>query len=385
MKLEYQEILPRKIVNIHRHVDGPWFWGKYSAHPYIGCRSGCEFCYLRGSHYLGRKVPESFDTQIQVKTNAVELLRKELPRLDREIITCGDWQQPAEEHYRLSRGMLEVVRDLSFPLFIVERSPLLTRDLDLLVEINQRAWVGVVYSMSNVDPILKQAFEPRSPGIKRRLQAMEKLATAGILVGTSLMPVLPLIGDDDRRLEETILATREHGGSFVMAGGLTMDGVQAEYTLEAARRFDLTLEARWRKLYKWPAGGRPSYSPPRAFSARLGLKVRELCARHNLMDRMPRYVAPGPLSINKRIAEHLFLKVYDLELAQADDYRIWAYRKAAWTVDECQESLAGIYQAEGEAGLQKLPGIGQGLAGEIAIWLERQPADHAEVEDAFSN
>jgi DNA repair photolyase len=50
-------------------------------------------------------------------------LREELPRLEREIVSCGDWQQPAEERYRLSHGMLEVVRDLGFPLFIVERSP----------------------------------------------------------------------------------------------------------------------------------------------------------------------------------------------------------------------------------------------------------------------
>ena len=385
MKLEFQEMLARKIVNVHRHVDGPWFWGRYSAHPYTGCRSGCEFCYLRGGHYLGRRAPESFDTLIQVKTNAVELLRKELPRLDREIITCGDWQQPAEQYYRLSRGMLEVVCDFGFPLFIVERSPLLTRDLDLLVEINQRAWVGVVYSMSNVDPTLKQAFEPHSPGIKRRLQAMERLASAGILVGTSLMPILPLIGDDDRRLEDVVIATREHGGSFVMAGGLTMDGVQAERTLEAARRFDPALEAGWRELYKWQVGGRPSYGPPRAYSARLGLKVRELCARHNLLDRMPRYIAQGPLAINKCIAERLFLKVYDLELEQAEDYRMWAYRKAAWTVDEWQESLAEIYQAQGRAGLHKLPGIGNSLAGEIARWLAEERVGLGEVENATQN
>jgi DNA repair photolyase len=385
MKLEFQEILARKIVNVHRHVDGPWFWGRYSAHPYTGCQSGCEFCYLRGGHYLGRRSPDSFDTLIQVKTNAVELLRKELSRLDREIITCGDWQQPAEQQYRLSRGMLEVVRDFSFPLFIVERSPLLTRDLDLLVEINQRGWVGVVYSMSNVDPMLKQAFEPRSPGIKRRLQAMERLAAAGILVGTSLMPVLPLVGDDDRRLEDAVIATRDHGGSFVMAGGLTMDGIQAERTLEAARRFDPALEAGWRELYNWPVGGKPSYSPPRAISARLGFMIRELCARHTLLDRMPRYIAPGPLAINKRIAERLFLKVYDLELEQAKDYRMWAYRKAAWTVDECQESLAEIYKAEGRAGLQKLPGIGNNLAGEIVRWLAEEQVSLKEVENAPQN
>jgi DNA repair photolyase len=369
MQLAFQEYRPRKIVNVHHHVDGPWFWGKYSAHPYVGCRSGCEFCYARGGRYLGRRDPGTFATLIQVKINAVEQLRKELPRLDREVIACGDWQQPAEDRYRLSRGMLEVVCDLGFPLFIVERSPLLTRDLDLLVEINQRAWVGVVLSMSNVDPALKQAFEPRSPGLKRRLQAMEMLSSVGILVGTSLMPILPFVGDDEKHLEDAVRATQEHGGSFVMAGGLTMEGVQAERTLAAARQLDAALEARWRELYHWNTGQKPSYGPPRLYNARLGLLIRELCARHGLMDRMPRYIAPGPLAINKCIAERLFLKTYDLELEQANDYRIWAYRKAAWTVDELHESVSEIYHTCGEAGLRELPGIGESIAREVAGWL----------------
>ena len=234
MPLEFEEYRPRKIVNVHRHVDGPWFWGKYTAHPYVGCRSGCEFCYQRGSHYLGRRNPDTYDTLIRVKVNAVDLLRGELSRLDREVIACGDWQQPAEDRYQLSRRMLEVVRDFGFPLFIVERSPLLTRDLDLLVEINRQSWVGVVYSISSLDPALKKAFEPRSPGVKLRLEAIENLAAAGILVGTALMPVIPFVGDDEASLEDVVRATGDHGGSFVMGGGLTMDGVQAERTLEAA-------------------------------------------------------------------------------------------------------------------------------------------------------
>jgi hypothetical protein len=289
--------------------------------------------------------------------------------LEHEVISCGDWQQPAEDRYQLSRGMLAVVRDLGFPLFIVERSPLLMRDLDLLVEINQRAWVGVVFSISSLDPALKQTFEPRSPGVKRRLQAMDKLAAAGILTGTSLMPVLPLVGDDEVHLEEVIRATKDHGGSFVMGGGLTMDGLQAERTLAAARRLDSALETRWRGLYNWEVGEKPNYGPPRPYNARLGLLIRELCARHGLLDRMPRYIAPGPLAINKRIAEQLFLKTYDLELEMAKDYRLWAYRKAAWTVDEWPENVAEIYQAKGETGLRELPGIGKSLAGEIAGWL----------------
>jgi DNA repair photolyase len=372
MKLEFQEYQARKIVNVHKHVDGPWFWGKYTAHPYVGCRSGCEFCYARGERYL-RRDPKTFDTLIGVKINAVELLREELPKLARQsgtdVISVGDWQRSAEDRYRLSRGMLEVVRDLEFPLFIVERSPLLTRDLDLLADINARTWVGVTYSISSVDPALKRVFEPRSPGVRLRLQAMAQLADAGILVGANLMPVLPFVGDDEAHLEDTIRAVKDHGGAFVLGGGLTMDGVQAQRTLEAFRLLDPALEARVRQLYAWDAGGKPRYGPPGAYNARLGLLIRELCARHGILDRMPRYVAPGPLAVNKRIAEWLFLKTYDLELEQAKEYRLWAYRKAAWTVDELDESIGDIYATRGEAGLQALPGIGKSIAAQIARWL----------------
>jgi DNA repair photolyase len=349
----------------------------------VGCRSGCEFCYARGERYL-RRDPATFDTLIGVKINAVELLRKELPGLARDVISVGDWQRPAEDRYRLSRGMLEVVRDLDFPLFITARSPLLTRDLDLLTDINARTWVGVTYSMSSVDPALKRAFEPRSPGVRLRLRAIRELADAGILVGANLMPVLPFVGDDEAHLEDVVRAVKDHGGAFVLGGGLTMDGVQAQRTLEAFRLLDPALEARVRELYAWdaadlPAGkseGKPQYSPPGAYSVRLGLLIRELCARHDILDRMPRYIAPGPLAVNKCVAERLFLRVYDLELEQAPDYRLWAYRKAAWTVDELDESIADIYRDKGEAGLRELPSIGKSLAGQIAKWLREENSGH---------
>jgi DNA repair photolyase len=375
MELEFEEYRAKKILNVHKHVDGPWFWGKYTAHPYVGCRSGCAFCYSRGSRYLGRRDPDTFDALIQVKINAVELLRAELLGRECDVIAAGDWQQPAEDRYRLSRGMLEVVRDFGFPLFVVERSPLLTRDLDLLVEINRQAWVGVVYSISNLDPALKRAFEPHSPGVRRRLQAMEKLAEAGILVGTALMPVLPYVGDDEAHLQDVIRATKDHGGTFVMGGGLTMDGVQACRTSEAFHQLDPALVPRVRKRYGWQPGGKPNYSPPKAYNARLGLLIRALCQRHGLLDRMPRYIAPGPLAINKRVAERLFLRTYDLELEQAQDYRIWAYRKAAWTVDEWPESVAVIYKARGKMGLRELPNLGKSIVGRIAHWLRDEELD----------
>ncbi len=369
MNLEFREYAAKKILNVHKHVDGGWFWDKYSAHPYVGCRSGCEFCYSRGGHYLGKRDPDAFDTLIQVKTNAPDLLRKEIARRTPDVISCGDWQLPAEERYGLSRRMLEAVLDAGFPLLVIERSPLLTRDLDLLTEINRKSWAGVVLSFSNVDPSLKNVFEPRSPGLEPRLRAMEKIAHSGILIGMSLMPILPLVGDDDAHLEAAVRAAKDHGAAFVLGAGLSMAGLQAERTLAAVKRLGPAVEAEWRKLYGWSEGGKPNYGPPPAYSARLGLKIRELCGRFGLRDRMPRYTGAGPLAINKRIAEQLFLKTYDLELEQAAQQRVWAYRKAAWSVDEWPESIADAHAAKGEAGLRALPEVGAAIAAEIASYL----------------
>jgi DNA repair photolyase len=369
MNLSFDVYQPRKIVNIHKHVDGPWFWNRYSAHPYVGCRSGCEFCYLRGGRYLGKRDPLTFDTLIQVKSNAADLLRRELSRLTPDVITLGDWQQPAEDRYRLSRAMLEVALELGFPVLVIERSPLLLRDADLLAEIQKKSWVCVVWSFSNLDPALKRAFEPRSPGLARRLQAMERLAAQGILVGASLMPILPFAGDDKAHLEEAVVATRDHGGAFVLAGGLSMAGVQAERGLAAAARLDSSLVPHWRQMYRWQEGEAPGDGPPPDYAARLGSMVRELCSTHGLRDRIPRFLGTGPRSANRRIAERLFLRTYDLELMRAEPYRIWAYRRAAWTVDEWPKDLASAYERLGDKALKELPGIGSSLAAEIGGWL----------------
>jgi DNA polymerase/3'-5' exonuclease PolX len=75
------------------------------------------------------------------------------------------------------------------------------------------------------------------------------------------------------------------------------------------------------------------------------------------------------LASNKVIAERLFLRTYDLELEQAQSSRIWAYRRAAWTVDEFAESIEVVHRRGGEAALRELPGIGPRIAAQIARWL----------------
>ncbi len=368
MGLVFEEYRTRRIVNVHKRVD-PWFWDRYSATPYVGCRSGCEFCYLRGQRYLPSIDPDRFDTHIRVKINAVERLRRELPRLEKDTLYCGDWQQPAETRYGLSRQMLEVVLENGFPLVIIERSPLLERDVDLLVDIGRTSWVFVLISISSLDPQVKRAFEPRSPGLRRRLKMMEHLASRGIPVGVALMPVFPYISDDKASLRDVIRVARDHGASVILAGTLSMEGVQAQRTLRVVQRYWPHLETAWRDLYRWHQG-KPAYAPPRTHTARLGRMVREICQEEGVKDRLPRYVVPGPRAWNKKLAEHFHLRAYALELAEAPPHRIWAYRKAAWSLDDYPGDVRQLYRDQGVRGLQSIPHIGVKLAREAANWLE---------------
>ncbi|NPV86723.1 MAG: hypothetical protein HPY45_12030 [Anaerolineae bacterium] len=185
----------------------------------------------------------------------------------------------------------------------------------------------------------------------------------------ALMPILPVVGDDRPHLEDAIRAFKDHGGRFVLAGGLSMAGVQARRSLEAAKKVSAASESAWRKLYHWHAGGEPSYGAPRFYTVQLGRLVRELCQKHGMNDRIPRYIGRGVLAVNKYVAEKLFLKMYELELEQQPSYRVWAYRKAAWSVDELPQSLTDIYQAHGIAGLMERSDIGRSIAEEIAAWV----------------
>jgi DNA repair photolyase len=363
MAVEYKLYRPKRILNKHKRPDH-WFWTCYTAHPYMGCQHGCEYCYWRESKYCPYPDPEDFSRLIKVKINAPQLLRKELSKVPVGVVGLGDYQ-PAEWQHRLSRQMLQVCLDLGFPVFVLEKSHNVLQDLELIEAINDKARAVISFSIiaTPESPNYKylKGFEPAVPMPPRRFRAMEQFARAGILTGTCLMPILPGIYDDDANLEAVVRWTRDHGGSFVLAGGLTLSDKQKAYFLKQLARTCPEKMPVYEQLY--PQG---SYGPPRSYWNRLGQKVAELCQKYGISDRMPRPIIPGEKrAANKRIAEHLAIKTYRLELAAAPGYRIWAYRKAAWALDDLQQDVRVIYERMGAKGLESIPNVGKKLAGEI--------------------
>src|SRR3546814_2521638 len=89
-----------------------------------------------------------FETKIIAKPEAAQLLRRELARkaYKPESIALGtntDPYQPVERRLKITRSILEVLKETRHPFTIVTKSPLVLRDLDILAPMEiGRAHVG---------------------------------------------------------------------------------------------------------------------------------------------------------------------------------------------------------------------------------------------------
>ncbi len=367
--LPYQ---PKSILNKGKRADH-WFWTRYSAYPYLGCQHGCTFCYCRERKYIPHKPQETdatydaeaddFSHLIKIKENAPQLLRKALAGVPVDIVFTGDYQ-PVERKFKLSRQMLEVCLELGFPVFVLTRSPLVLRDMDLFQAINQRSRTVVAFSIistpNSPEYIRTARMEGLAPKAEKRFDAMEQFARTGILTGTCAMPLMPGICDDDQNLQALANWTAQHGGKFILGGGLTLADQQKEFFMRELRLSNPNLVPLYERLY--PEG---SYSQTQPWR-QIGLRIRESCLRVGISDRIPRPIIPGEKrSLNKRIVEQLANEVYSLELENASSSRIWAYRKAAWAVEDLEQDIGLVYRRMGLKGLESIPEVGVAIAKEI--------------------
>jgi len=364
----YQPYRARRILNRHKRPDS-WFWTAYSAHPYVGCSHACHFCYCREEKYAHGQDPAEFGQVVRVKENAAELLRQELSRVKVDVVAVGDWSA-AERRFRLSRRMLEAILERGFPASILERSPFVLRDMDLIQAIHQKARAVVFFSIvitpesPHYDAVRR--IENHAPPGASRFKAMERFARAGIPTGTCMMPVLPGLCDDDANLEAVVRWTKEHGGTFVLVAGLTLKDQQRAYWMETLAQEYPGLVPLYEKLY--PVG--KSYGPAGDYWGPLARRVAEYCQKHGIPDRMPRPIIPGDKhATNKRLAEYLADEVYRMELRNEPGHRVWAYRKASWALEELEPDVRAVYETMGRKGLESIEGVGPKLAGVIETWL----------------
>jgi DNA repair photolyase len=271
MGTKYREEPCRSALN---RVSGmPFAW---SLNPYMGCAHRCTFCYVRGyEKRADRPSDDRYGRSIRVKTNLVEVLRRELGRRSwkGEGVVIGaatDPYQPAEGRYRLTRGAIEALAAARNPLSIITRGPLIVRDVDVLTEAARQAKVSVMFSVPTLDPEIWRRTEPGTAPPRQRLRALTRLVDAGIDAGVGMAPILPGLSDRPELLADVVRAARDAGATSIWAGLVNLRPGTREHFLENLARDWPELLPRYERLYAGRAYlGREEVEPVRREVAEL--------------------------------------------------------------------------------------------------------------------
>ncbi|GAA0537656.1 PA0069 family radical SAM protein [Rhizomicrobium palustre] len=188
-----------------------------SINPYRGCEHGCIYCFARPTHaYLGMSPGADFESRLLVKPNAAELLAKELsaPGYIPKTIAIGtntDPYQPIEKKLKIMRQVLEVLWEFKHPVGIITKSPLITRDIDILGPMAEMGLARAALSITTLDRKLARQMEPRAGTPQRRLEAIRMLREAGIPTAVMFAPIIPALNDGE--MESVLKAAKDMGAT----------------------------------------------------------------------------------------------------------------------------------------------------------------------------
>lgn len=297
--ITFHEVRARSIVN---RVPGasrmPFEW---TVNPYRGCTHACVYCFARKTHsYLDLDTGLDFDSQIVVKVNAPELLRRHLGSRGWHgahiaMGTNVDCYQRAEGRYRLMPGIIEALRDRANPFSILTKGTLILRDLPLLRQAAEVTEVGISMSVGFVDEELWRTVEPGTPSPARRLDAVRTLSDNGIDCGVLMAPVIPFVGDHPDQLRATVRAIAAAGATSVTPLVLHLRPGAREWFMAWLAHHHPRLVRRYERLYAEGA-----YAP-KWYQRRITGYVHELAeefgigpSRRGAARRVPPRPVPGP-------------------------------------------------------------------------------------------
>ncbi len=297
----------QSVITLNQSPDVPFEAG---LNPYRGCEHGCVYCYARPTHeYLGLSAGLDFETKVFVKHRAPERLRAELSskRWKPRVIGLSgvtDPYQPVEGHLKLTRRCLEVLAEFRNPVGIITKNALVQRDSDLLARLAEYDCVSVHISITTLSGALQARMEPRTATPQRRLDAMRRLADAGIPVGLLLAPVIP--GLNDHEIPAIVSAAAGAGAQFAEyiplrlphgVAALFEDWLEATYPTRKSAVLDRIRSLRGGNLNDPRFGSRMEGEGPHAEV--IGRMFEVACRRAGLGQTPPslttrHFVRPGP-------------------------------------------------------------------------------------------
>src|SRR5437588_981201 len=272
IQTRFYEVRAKSILNrVPEASRMPFRW---TINVYRGCSHGCAYCFARPTHtYLDFDAGRDFEREIVVKVNAPELLRAELarPSWKGEHVALGtntDPYQWVEGRYRLMEGIWEAMRDAANPCSVLTKSPLLLRDLPLMLQIAEVTDISASLSVPTLDEKAWRATEPHTPHPKARLEAVAELNRAGIPTGVLVAPLMPGINDAPEQLEPLLELASAAAATSIGGVALHLRGEVRQIFMDWLRTNREDLIPRYEKVYQ-----RGAYAP-RAERERLASMVR---------------------------------------------------------------------------------------------------------------
>ena len=321
----------KSIVNAPEST-GMNFW---SINPYVGCEFGCTYCYARYAHrYVVERAHEEgkiasdelarfhasdkwevFEQQIFVKQRSavLEALERDLHRIRQRnrsgqfhpiaLGTATDPYQPAERTYGITRSVLErLAREEGLAIGLITKSPLVRRDIDLFLEIQQRNRLSIYVSLITTDAKIIKLFEARSPMPHVRLNALKRLRDAGLNAGLIVAPILPGITDSVEQIRSLARAVKACGGRFAHPTPLRLYPALHRGFLPVVEKHFPALAPKYRRAY------RGAGNAPRSYTDAIVKRFRQVAREYGV-------------PVSDPVLDRPFRKLADSKAESTDDHR----------------------------------------------------------------
>lgn len=309
---------------------------------YKGCMHACAYCDGRDEGYF---VQGEFSRDIAVKTNAIDILRRELDPgrkrkpFRRSFMLLGggitDSYQAIEKKYELSRQALELMLEFNHPVHVLTKSPLVEKDLDLLQKINTQSRAIVSFSFSSVDDLISEVFEPGVAPPSERLQSMRRIKAAGIPCGMFLMPLIPFVTDSPQMIDDALKQAQAARLDYVVASGMTLkEGRQMDTFYKTLEAFDESLLTEYDMIYSGDKWGNATAEYYQSLNATLYAMAR----RYHIPLRIPQKIWHNLLDDNDRVVVMLEHIDYYLRLRGSTS----PFRATAYNISKIKEPLSSL-------------------------------------------
>ena len=359
-----KEIKVKSILRKHKRIDS-WFISCYGMNFYRGCVHNCIYCDGRNEKY---QVNGVFEEDIEIKTNAIDILRKELHPSPRKkpMKKCyimlgggvGDSYQNIEEEYRLTRQALQLLKNYKLPVSILTKSTLIERDIDILKQINEQSRVLINFSISSTNDKISRIFEPNVSLPSERLQTIKKLKKEGFSCGIFLLPVIPFITDTLSIMKQTLKDINNAGVDFIIFGGMTLKKErQKDYFYRSLKKHYPNLLIEYENIYKDDKWGHATSQ----YYASIHETFNALMKQYRIPKRIPSSLFNDILSENDCVSVILDQLDY---LCKMQGKRS-PYGYASYQISQLSEPISSM-----KFNLQEIKGVGKVTEGIILEILE---------------